>query len=157
MKFLAVSLVIATLLSGCSNWIYRIDVPQGNFLDERDVEKLRIGMNKDQVIFVLGHPVVQDSFDHDTWYYVYDMKRGMQKRGDDFRKSLVINFEDNKIASVDGDCELSEEFMTPLDQQASYAKWPKSTWSNSPIINVIQHHLVLEPVAIDYIYMKLNN
>ncbi len=116
MKFLAVSLVIATLLSGCSNWIYRIDVPQGNFLDERDVEKLRIGMNKDQVIFVLGHPVVQDSFDHDTWYYVYDMKRGMKKRGDDFRKSLVINFEDNKIASVDGDFELSEEFMTPLDQ-----------------------------------------
>ena len=32
---------------GCSNWIYRIDVPQGNFLDERDVEKLRVGMTKE--------------------------------------------------------------------------------------------------------------
>ena len=116
MKFLAVTLVVATLLSGCSNWIYRIDVPQGNFLDERDVEKLRVGMSKEQVIFVLGHPVVEDSFDHDTWYYVYDMKRGMSKRGDDFRKSLIVNFKDNKIATVEGDFELSEDFMIPLDQ-----------------------------------------
>lgn len=64
--------------SACSNWIYRIDVPQGNFLDQRDVSKLRIGMTKEQVIYVLGNPVVQDSFDDDTWYYVYDMKRGMK-------------------------------------------------------------------------------
>ena len=101
---------------GCSNWIYRIDVPQGNFLDERDVEKLRVGMTKEQVIYVLGRPVVQDSFDNDTWYYVYDMKRGMVKRGEDFQKQMIITFEDNKVASVEGDFELSEDFNTPLDQ-----------------------------------------
>lgn len=101
---------------GCSNWIYRIDVPQGNFLDERDVEKLRIGMTKEQVIYVLGRPVVQDSFDKDTWYYVYDMKRGMAKRGEDFQKQMIITFEDNKVTNVEGDFELSEDFNTPLDQ-----------------------------------------
>lgn len=116
MKFFVLSIVVALFLSGCSNWIYRIDVPQGNFLDNRDVKKLRIGMTKEQVIFVLGNPVVQDSFDHDTWYYLYEMKRGMSKRGEDFKRSLIINFEDDKIASVDGDFELSEDFMTPLDQ-----------------------------------------
>lgn len=114
MKFFAVTILI-TLLSGCSNWIYRIDVPQGNFLDDRDVKKLRIGMTKEQVIFVLGNPVVEDSFDHDTWYYLYEMKRGMRKRGEDFQKSLVILFEDNKIAQVDGDFELSEDFLIPLE------------------------------------------
>ena len=101
--------------SACSNWIYRIDVPQGNFLDQRDVSKLRIGMTKEQVIYVLGNPVVQDSFDDDTWYYVYDMKRGMKKRGEDFQKQMVITFEDGKVTSVEGDFELSEEFNTPLD------------------------------------------
>ncbi|WP_100658399.1 outer membrane protein assembly factor BamE [Alteromonas flava] len=116
MKFLAVIAVISTLLSGCSNWIYRIDVPQGNFLDDRDVKQLRIGMTKEQVIYVLGNPVVQDSFDHDTWYYVYEMKRGMKKRGDDFKKSLIVRFENEKISTVEGDFELSEDFMTPLDQ-----------------------------------------
>ncbi len=101
---------------GCADWIYRIDVPQGNFLDERDVKKLRIGMTKEQVVYVLGRPVVQDSFDHDTWYYVYDMKRGMEKRGKDFQKRLIIDFEQDKVASVEGDFELSEDFNTPLDE-----------------------------------------
>lgn len=116
MKFFAVVIVVSMFLSGCNNWIYRIDVPQGNFLDDRDVKKLRIGMTKEQVEFVLGKPVVQDSFDHDTWYYLYEMKRGMSKRGEDFKKSLVIDFTENKITKVDGDFELSEDFMVPLDQ-----------------------------------------
>ncbi len=113
---LFVAIFACMALSACTDWIYRIDVPQGNFLDVKDVEKLRIGMNKEQVIFVLGRPVVSDSFDHDTWYYVYEMKRGMRKRGEDFKKELIIKFEEDKIAEVTGDFELSEEFNTPLDQ-----------------------------------------
>lgn len=113
---LLVALFACMALSACTDWIYRIDVPQGNFLDVKDVEKLRIGMNKEQVIFVLGRPVVSDSFDHDTWYYVYEMKRGMKKRGEDFKKQLIIQFEEDKITEVTGDFELSEEFNTPLDQ-----------------------------------------
>lgn len=113
---LCLLLVLSLTSVGCADWIYRIDVPQGNFLDERDVEKLRIGMSKEQVIFVLGRPVVQDSFDHDTWYYVYKMKRGMKKRGEDFEKRMIIHFDADKIVNVEGDFELSEDFNTPLDQ-----------------------------------------
>ena len=111
-------LIILTIVfstAACKNWIYRIDIPQGNYLDDRDVQKLRINMTKEQVIYVLGHPVVEDSFDFDTWYYVYDMKRGMEKRGKDFQKRMVINFVDNKVTTVEGDFELSEDFNTPLD------------------------------------------
>lgn len=117
MKFLSVVFLVIVTLSttACSNWIFRIDVPQGNYLDDRDVEKLRIAMTKEQVIFVLGNPVVEDSFDNNTWYYVYEMKRGMKKRGEDFKKDLIIRFEDGKVAEVTGDFELPEEFNTPLD------------------------------------------
>lgn len=116
LKNLFYLIILSLSLSACTNWIYRIDVPQGNYLAQKDVEKLRIGMSKEQVIFVLGHPVVQDSFDHSTWYYVYEMKRGMRKRGEDFRKEMIIEFVDDKVASVVGDFELSEDFNTPLDQ-----------------------------------------
>jgi len=44
------------------------------------------------------------------------MKRGMAKRGNDFEKSLTVNFVDNKVDSVDTDFELSEDFNTPLEQ-----------------------------------------
>jgi outer membrane protein assembly factor BamE len=104
------------MLVGCSNWIYRIDVPQGNFLEQRDVDKLRIGMTKEQVLFVLGKPVVNDAFDQDTWHYVYDLKRGMRKRGEDIHKKLVINFMDDRVFQVRGDFEVSEDFNTPIDQ-----------------------------------------
>ena len=111
---LTIAFVVANL-SACSSWVFRIDVPQGNFLDEQNVEKLRIGMTKEQVIFVLGNPVLRDSFNTDTFYYVYEMKRGMKSRGDDFRKDLVINFIDDKVSKVTGNFELSEDFETPLN------------------------------------------
>ena len=103
MKFRNILVVIAAslMLSACADWIYRIDVPQGNFLDEKDVKKLRIDMT---------------SFDHDTWYYLYQMKRGMAKRGKDFRKELTLSFVDNRVSEVSGDFELSEDFYTPLDE-----------------------------------------
>ncbi|GAB5382231.1 MAG: hypothetical protein Alis3KO_36900 [Aliiglaciecola sp.] len=118
MKYKSLLVVLFTLLftAGCTDWIYRIDVPQGNFLQQKNVEQLRIEMTKEQVVYVLGRPVVQDSFDHDTWYYVYEMRRGMKKRGEDFRKELIIEFSDGKVASVTGDFDLSEDFNTPLDE-----------------------------------------
>ncbi|MFT4940640.1 MAG: outer membrane protein assembly factor BamE [Paraglaciecola sp.] len=118
MKFRNLLVIITTslMLSACTDWIYRIDVPQGNFLDVNDVKKLRMQMSKEQVVYVLGKPVLEDAFDHDTWYYIYQMKRGMSKRGEDFRKELTIKFVDNQISEVIGNFELSEDFNTPLDQ-----------------------------------------
>jgi outer membrane protein assembly factor BamE len=113
--YIIVILVTTLLTTACSDWIFRIDVPQGNFLEQKDVDKLRIEMTKEQVEFVLGNPVVEDSFTSNTWYYVYDMKRGMSKRGADVRKELILYFVNNKLSSMTGDFEESEEFSTPLD------------------------------------------
>lgn len=99
----------------CTDWIYRIDVPQGNYLDQKDVDKLRVEMTKEQVRFVLGNPVVEDSFDLNTWYYVYDMKRGMSKRGEDIRLELVLQFKDGKLLDLSGDFNRPENFDEPLE------------------------------------------
>jgi outer membrane protein assembly factor BamE len=89
-------------------------LPRGNFLDQKDVSKLRVDMSKEQVRFVLGNPVVEDSFNTDTWYYYYEMKRGMSKRGPDLKKQLILSFEDGKLAEMSGDFDKSEEFDVPL-------------------------------------------
>lgn len=118
MKFrlkLLFTLIFAAGITGCSSWVYKIDVGQGNYVIQEDVEKLRIGMTKEQVHFVLGQPVLRDSFDNDTYYYVYKIKRGMKSRGDDYRRDLVLHFEDNKLAKMTGDFEQPEDFTTPLD------------------------------------------
>lgn len=114
MKLIAVIVLSCVLLSGCTDWIYRIDVPQGNFLDQKDVNKLRVEMTKEQVIFVLGNPVVEDSFNDDRWYYYYEMKRGMAKRGEDVKKHLILTFKDNKLFGFEGDFTKPEQFDQPL-------------------------------------------
>ena len=108
------AVVVITSIQACSGFIFRIDIPQGNYLEQKDVDKLRIGMTKEQVIYVLGRPVVRDSFDHDTWYYIYSMKRGMSDKH--IKKEMTIEFVDDKIAKVNGDMNLSEDFNTPLEQ-----------------------------------------
>jgi outer membrane protein assembly factor BamE len=114
MKFFTIVLLSFTLLSGCTDWIYRIDVPQGNFLDQKDVDKLRVEMTKEQVRFVLGNPVVEDSFNDDTWYYYYEMKRGMAKRGEDIKKRLILTFKDDVLSDISGDYPKPDEFDQPL-------------------------------------------
>ena len=114
MKY-AVVLLGLVCLAGCSDWIYRIDVPQGNFLEKRNIEDLRIGMTKEQVAYVLGRPIVQDSFDTDTWYYVYELKRGMKKRGENLREDMYVYFENDKVVKIEGDFDLPESFYEPIE------------------------------------------
>ena len=59
------TLLTCLLLAGCSflpSVLYRIDVQQGNVVTEEMVEKLKPGMTKSQVLFVLGSPLIMDAF-----------------------------------------------------------------------------------------------
>lgn len=103
-------------LNGCSlldKMVYRIDIPQGNYLEQDDVDKLRIDMTEEQVIYVLGTPVAENSFDSDRWVYLYKMD---PNTGKDYRKELILIFNDNKLQDMKGDFEKPEEFTQPLDQ-----------------------------------------
>lgn len=79
---------------------YRIDVRQGNFVTQEMVTRLKPGMNKDQVRFALGTPLVTDVFHADRWDYVYRFKPG---RGELQTRRLVVYFEDDKLVRVAGD------------------------------------------------------
>lgn len=111
-------ITIALSLSACSSWVYRIDIPQGNYLEQKSIDKIQIGMTKEQVKFILGSPVIVDSFDNDTWNYVYRFKSGRSKKLD-MTKGFTIKFENDKLISADGDFELSENFNIPFNAPIS--------------------------------------
>lgn len=110
----SIIIVAALSLSACSSWIYRIDIPQGNYLEQKDIDKLQVGMTKEQVKFILGSPVVLDSFENDTWHYVYQFKSGRSTEFD-ARKDFIIKFKEDKLIEAQGDFELSENFNTPYE------------------------------------------
>ena len=76
-SYLAAALVATGLVAGCSFDSvvgvvdpYRIDVRQGNYVDQEMLSQLRRGMSRDQVRYVLGSPLVVDMFRTDRWDYV---------------------------------------------------------------------------------------
>ena len=97
----AIPTVFALLLAGCG-WLtpYRIDVQQGNYVSQEMVAKLRRGMSKEQVRYILGTPLVTDIFHADRWDYVYSLERPGETP---VRRRLAVFFEDDKLARLDGD------------------------------------------------------
>ncbi|ABA57697.1 SmpA/OmlA [Nitrosococcus oceani ATCC 19707] len=94
-------------LTGCSierlPGVYRIDVQQGNVITQEMLEKLSPGMSKQQVSFVLGSPLLIDSFHPDRWYYIYSFKPGNERRK---QRTITMWFEEGKLSYVGGDVEI---------------------------------------------------
>ncbi len=109
-----IALIITLLsLSACSSWVYRMNIAQGNFLEQKDVDKLRVEMSREQVIFVLGEPVARDAFNNDQWHYVYLFNA---KRSTEQRKQLTLHFKQDKLEKISGDFDTPKSFNTPLEQ-----------------------------------------
>ncbi|MEY3476609.1 MAG: hypothetical protein RLY65_1009 [Pseudomonadota bacterium] len=51
---------------------YRTTVQQGNYITQDQLEQIRAGMTRNQVQFVLGQPLLINSFRDDRWIYVSD-------------------------------------------------------------------------------------
>jgi outer membrane protein assembly factor BamE len=83
-------------LQGC---VYRMTIQQGNFLEQRALDQLQVGMTRSQVRYLLGTPMVPDAFDKDRWDYLYYLKRGRLKSPE--QRHLIVYFEDEKVARVE--------------------------------------------------------
>ncbi len=114
MIFRLAIIIAALTLSACSSWVFRYDVPQGNYLEQKSIDKLQVGMTKEQVKFILGSPVVVDPFDNNTWNYVYTLKSGRDSKFDR-QKKFILTFVDDKLTAAQGDFTLSDNFNTPFN------------------------------------------
>ncbi len=93
-------LAISLSLSGCSIFhVYQVDTQQGNIVTPKMAKQLKPGMSKAQVIALLGHPLLVDTFDPNILHYVYTFQPG----GQDIkvRKHLNIYFKNNKLTRMD--------------------------------------------------------
>lgn len=95
---LLLALMIALASSAC-NLIYKQNIQQGNALEQEDLDELYVGMNKRQVLFVLGTPSVQDPFQQQRWDYVQTFSR----RGSDLvQRTVTLKFDDDLLSEIIG-------------------------------------------------------
>ncbi|HEY5103182.1 MAG TPA: outer membrane protein assembly factor BamE [Steroidobacteraceae bacterium] len=115
----AVRLAIALLvcLGTPQACVYRMTIQQGNFLEPRSVDKLEVGMTRSQVRYLLGTPMVPDTFDLDRWDYVYYLKKG-RVHGPVHRR-LTVYFEGDKVAKVEKEGENVAPKTDPVSNSRS--------------------------------------
>jgi outer membrane protein assembly factor BamE len=111
-------LLAATLLSGCA-LSYRQPIFQGNLLDKENVDQLKPGLTKAQVIALIGDPVVADPFHHQRWDYVASARRG---HGKTVVKDLTLWFEGDALAKMEGEYfpEADADLVTEMHEFGFY-------------------------------------
>ena len=100
-KLMLSSLTLVGLfaLAGCSfPGVYKVDIQQGNVVTQDMIDQLRPGMTRSQVRFIMGNPLITDTFHADRWDYVYSLRDGATGAVDQQRLSL--SFKDNLLVDI---------------------------------------------------------
>jgi len=106
---LAFSILISSHISGCDRrsdgslkipLVYRIDVQQGNVIEQSMIDKLEPGMSKAKVKFIMGTPLLVDPFHSDRWEYIYSVEPGDGERA---QRHIALFFKDDKLTHLEGD------------------------------------------------------
>jgi outer membrane protein assembly factor BamE len=102
------AILVATALNACS-WeqvrqnlpgIYSMDIHQGNIVSQEMVDQLRPGMNKRQVAFIMGTPLLQDPFHDERWDYLYANEPSGKAR---LQKRISLVFKEDELVGLQGD------------------------------------------------------
>lgn len=126
-------------LTGCSSWPslpklgmpsltpYKIDIQQGNFVDQAMLAKLQQGMTRAQVKFIMGTPLVTDVFHANRWDYIYiyrkDGKLAEERRavlyfdGDKLERVVNMLGEDKSAAGKKSNPVSKDNKVTPSTSQ----------------------------------------
>jgi outer membrane protein assembly factor BamE len=101
LRLLAALCAGVLFLSAC---VYRIDIQQGNLLRDSDIDRVQVGMTRSQVQFLLGTPMVADSFHRDRWDYAYYFRHGHSRETQ--HRWVIVYFENERVAKIEKNVEL---------------------------------------------------
>jgi len=93
------SLVTAACTASWLHLVHKIDVQQGNVVTQDMVNQLKPGMTRSQVQFIMGSPLVVDTFHQQRWDYVYYFKPGY---GDHTENRVTLLFNDDTLTRITG-------------------------------------------------------
>lgn len=103
-RFISV-MALAGLLSACTAvsdlsifpGVHKLDLQQGNIIDQEKLDQLQVGMSRAQAQFVMGTPLVADSFDLDRWDYLYEYRSAT---GQVTRRTVTLRFSEGVLTQI---------------------------------------------------------
>ena len=116
-------LLVAGMLAACSIvdkvTPYKMDIQQGNVVTQEMVSKLKPGMTKAQVRFIMGTPLITDAFHTSRWDYVYRFQKAGTLTEE---RRVTLLFENDTLKQVGGDVVTAPQTLAvPTNTPASGA------------------------------------
>jgi outer membrane protein assembly factor BamE len=88
-------ILLSPVLSSCG--LYKMDIRQGNLVTPDMREKIKVGMTKQQVRYVLGTPMINDAFHGNRWDYAYRLEHQGKMT---VKQDLTLYFEGDNLARI---------------------------------------------------------
>ena len=121
MSRLVLVALIALVTAGCG-LLYKQPIYQGNLIEKSAVEQLQVGMDKQQVMTLLGSPSIADPFHHQRWDYTSTQRTN--RRGHTEVKNMTLWFENDKLSKWEGDY-FAEQDKELADRMRRFGNLPK--------------------------------
>jgi outer membrane protein assembly factor BamE len=100
---ICIIIVMTLTLCACEYLLpepHKIDIQQGNQIEQTDLEKLYTGMSRNEVLELLGKPLVADPFHPDRWDYIYRLQPG---KGELKKSRLTLYFKGDLLTRIDNE------------------------------------------------------
>ncbi|SEM01413.1 outer membrane protein assembly factor BamE [Halomonas daqiaonensis] len=122
------------MISGCSYFgVYKRDLPQGNLVNKAMVEQLQPGMSRQQVVDLMGSPLLEAPFDSSQWDYVYRLDKAY---GGVEQRRVTLTFQGNQLANIERQGNISSDIQLPDDRGVGPSVEGTSDAREAPIDNV---------------------
>ena len=80
--------------------VHKITVQQGNVITQEMIDSLKPGMTRTQVAYIMGEPIVRNTFDRDRWDYIYTLEIPGRFEQE---KRISLHFDEDRLAYFTGD------------------------------------------------------
>lgn len=97
-KIILLSLLLASCGSVPMPTPYKMDIRQGNYVTAEMRDKIKPGMSRAQVRYVMGTPMVSDVFHANRWDYVYRLEQHHELVE---QQRLTLYFEGDNLVRID--------------------------------------------------------
>ncbi len=98
-KTILISLSLTLSLTNCMSYDFaRRVVKQGNLLSQEKLNRLKIGMSKNDAGILMGTSLMSPVFNNDRWDYAYTQRKG---NGPTVVQNLTLYFSNDRLVRIE--------------------------------------------------------
>jgi outer membrane protein assembly factor BamE len=99
LRTLLLNIALVLTLTNCASYdLSRKVVQQGNLLPQSKIERLKIGMSKEDTAILMGTSLLSPLFSNDRWDYAYTLRKGNAALA---VHSLSLYFTNNHLVRIE--------------------------------------------------------